>query len=298
MRRCPDDRFSRLWLVSFGDSRLVKPRRRLMRQALEFGLLEDHIIIKNEEDLDSSFREEMKERLILGSRGYGYWCWKPEVCLEAFRLMQNGDVLLFLDIGCHLRTSGRMRFLDYLRTAEETGSCGFQARSLSDFAISDFSEHVYINATLTKGDVFDYFRVRDDPRFTKSGQIEASAFFLKKSAETENFLFRWLQVFRDDFALMDDTPSKSPNLPGFTENRHDQSALTILWLKNHFSTFSACEIEPLAKYAKGLTGVRFDPVWGASWFWRMAQYPIQARRDKGTLSFYQKMRRFIRQRFI
>ena len=63
-----------LWFVTFGDSRLDEARRRIQRQALDMGAFGDRIRIFDESNLDTDFCEKMKEHLIPGSRGFGYWC--------------------------------------------------------------------------------------------------------------------------------------------------------------------------------------------------------------------------------
>ena len=40
----------------------------------------------------------------------------------------------------------------------------------------------------------------------------------------------WMAIIiRHDFSLLDDTPSKSPNLKGFQEHRHDQAIFSLLF---------------------------------------------------------------------
>lgn len=289
-----DPRLARVWLFSFGDSRLIKARRRLFRQAVGFGIPEDHICISSENELDEGFRFEMKKHLVLGSRGYGYWCWKPEVCLEAFRKMKDGDILLYLDIGCHLNRKGKSRFYDYLVNVEDKDFLGFQYRSLLSTEVPDARHHFNLVSHYTKGDVLDYFGIRNNERILASGQLLAAAFFMKKCAKTIAFCEEWKNVASTDFALQDDSPSKSSNAFEPCRHRHDQSSFSILWMLKNLPTLSACEIEQCRRRAPAPAEFRHNSNWGHSWFWQMAAYPIQARRDLGTRSVFVKAYRYLK----
>lgn len=279
-----DPKLNHVWLLSFGDSRLEKPRSRLARQARAFGFAEDHVLILNENDLSPSFREAHREHLVLGSRGYGYWCWKPEVCLRTLEKIPDGDILLYVDIGCHLRRKGRNRFYDYLGIAEERGFCAFQYRSLLSTETPDPLHHYNLMKDFTKGDLLDYFGVRDNPRIVNAGQVMAGILFLRKGEEAMELCRACKKVFDDDFRLMDDSPSRSPNLVASCRHRHDQSALGILWLLKGLPTVSACEIEPSRRWVPAPAPFRHDSRWGAAYFFQMGRFPLHARRDKGQVS--------------
>ena len=93
-------------LVSFGDSRMKLQSERLQRQAEEMNIY-DKIYICNENDLSSDFCEKYAKELVFGSRGFGYWCWKPQIIHQILQKMQDGDILQYIDIGCHLNPKGR-----------------------------------------------------------------------------------------------------------------------------------------------------------------------------------------------
>lgn len=237
--------------VTFGDCRLDSALRRIARQAREmqvFSLIECF----NETRLDPLFVSEFKDRLIPGSRGFGYWVWKPQVVLQMLDGMQDGDILLYADAGCHLNVAGRNRLQEYFEMLNEKGHW-LLATQLSNNSP---------DAHWTKGDVFDHFECRHDPEVTLTGQIAATSFLIKKCPESEAFIQSWLNVFRFHWELADDSLSSSPNLPGFRENRHDQSIFSILAKRNQALTIPSSECS--AKDWKTLD-----------------LFPIQFRRDKG-----------------
>jgi hypothetical protein len=102
----------------------------------------------------------------------------------------------------------------------------------------------YTEKERTKGDLFDYFGIRNREDLFE-GQIAATVLFVKKNEKSINIMKKWRQVFYDDFSLVDDSPSKSPNFVEFKEARHDQSVWSILAKINAIPCLSHSEqLEP------------------------------------------------------
>jgi len=247
--------------------------RRIQNQARAIGVF-DSIHVMDENDLDTMFRERFKDQLQPRVRGYGYWVWKPQIILQIFRTMQEGDLLHYCDAGCWINPKGKARLMEYFEMAEKHGALAFQVKNtFGDPHLDKFSlpERVW-----TKGDLFDCFSVRNNPKITESQQIGATTMILKKCQESTDFLRQWIGVFEHDFSLADDSPSRSPNLDGFIEHRHDQSIFGILCKLNDVETVSSFEYF-------------YPPVDGAKkadWS-KLDDYPIWAKRDKdlGVIRF-------------
>ncbi len=248
-------RENKLVFVSFGDSRMVKSACRIKRQARRMRTF-DAVHIMNENDLTPRFREKMKRHLISGSRGFGYWSWKPQCILQTLETMNDGDLLLYADIGCHLASRRRRKLMEL-----------FDMVARSEFGVMGFQYPENTERFWTKGDLFDHFGVRDNPEITESGQVVATTLFIRKNPNTMQFVRDWVSVFENHFHLCDDTPSKSGNLPGFRENRHDQSVYSIL-----------CKLRGTDK----IVGV-FTCYPRSERSWRKYDFPIQARRDSGRV---------------
>lgn len=248
---------------------------RLARQAKSLNIFNDiYMFIEN--DLSVDFREHFKEKLIPGSRGYGYWSWKPEVMLMALDRIQDGDCLLYIDAGCHLNNLGKQRLLEYFKILEqeEIGIVAFKAIQPTE----DNSSLVYDGRKLfdqpnyrwIKGDLFDYFGVKDNPSVVNDQAIGATVIFVRKCDRAIRIIREWQQIIWNHFNLLDDTPSVSANLAGFIEHRHDQAIWTLVCLKYRVKTLSAYEYWYPMKNAKKL-----KPDWLA-----LKEFPIHAKRDK------------------
>ena len=255
------------WFLSFANSdlggKIRDPLKRIRRQAEAMCVFGNRIRIWTEADLDADFRSKMKDRLVPGSRGYGYWCWKPQVVLQLLREMKNGDVLLYADAGCHLNPKGVKRLLEYRELAKQHGIVAFQARTQNAPPV-----HFLLERMFTKGDLLDYFGVRDNQEVTESGQLGGTVSLFRKDPDSIGLVKKWRQTFFDDFCLCDDSPSKSANLPGYRENRHDQSVFSILGKKTGVFSLSSLE---------------YDPMNGGDNWKGMSGFPIWARHDKGGI---------------
>lgn len=239
----------RLHICSFGDSRYQASRERLQEQAEDFDLFET-VHLYNEHDLSESFRQDFQEQLCADVRGFGYWVWKPRSILDTLEKIDNGDVLLYMDMGCHLNSRGKDRLLAYWKEVKQNES-GFLVSQL---------ELLRKECYWTKGDLLDYFGMRGEKEMY-SPQYQAGILFIRKEPKTVSLIQSWLDIYYEDFHLADDTPSRTPNEPGFVEHRHDQSILSLL-LKRH-----------------GTSVIPLNEVFRPCWNLYTRFYPILLKRD-------------------
>jgi len=66
----------KIYFISFADSRMQNSLNRIKQQAKDINCY-DYISVYTEKDLNVDFIKHFKDKLIFGSRGFGYWCWKP-----------------------------------------------------------------------------------------------------------------------------------------------------------------------------------------------------------------------------
>lgn len=201
-----------------------------MAQASEFECIAN-VAVLTELDLDAHFVQRFRSVLRKRVRGFGFYSWKPQVIQQSLRALPEGSLLVYVDGGSHLDSGGEGRFKDYLKKCHS-----------SESGVLAFETH-WLERNWTKGDLLDHFAVRDNPLVTETGQIQAGLLFLRNSAQTRAFVDSWARVFWDNFSLVDDTPSRSPNLEGFIEHRHDQSVFSLLAKIRGIELLSAKEQE-------------------------------------------------------
>ncbi|MGK4271863.1 hypothetical protein [Parabacteroides johnsonii] len=227
-----------IYALSFADSRMSPSLSRLRKQIEQFDLFSNYYLF-DENALDDSFKEKHKDHLILGSRGFGYWVWKPYLILKTLEQIPDGDFLLYMDVGCHLNVKGKKRFMEYIRLLGES-KIGILSMVL------DYEERLW-----TKGDLFDLLGVRNDKNFTETKHRAATFLLIRNSKFSRAFVSKWLNVYEQGWNYVDDTESVSPNLDGFREHRHDQSVFSVLSKFYDVQLISAEESFPLAK----------NPIW-------------------------------------
>ena len=190
--------------------------------------------------------------------------------------MNEGDILHYADVGCHINTTGYKKFNEYIKilNKDNKGILAFQYYPLKNKNRMEFpkrQEYKY-----TKADLLNFFGFLKNKKIIESNQFWAGSFFMKKNSFTTSFLENWLNIFEKNYELVDDSPSKITNHKDFIENRHDQSIFSLLCKKNKISSLSAYECEWCLKHGK-----RY---WGY-----LTKSPVIAKRDLS----YNLLRRFI-----
>lgn len=258
------------YLLTFGDSNLSRSLSRFKKQADKFNYY-DKLFSFSESDLDSDFLTEFGSKLVSGSRGFGYWCWKPQIILQVLRELKDGDILQYSDVGCHLNYFGKEKLIEYfnLTSNSDHGILAFKSSPpLSPFKHDGrklFNQRDYMFA---KGDLIDFFNLRDKPEILNDYCIGATVIFIKKCDKSLNLIEEWLDVIKNDFNLIDNSPSNSLNLEGFIEHRHDQAIFSFICKKYNVLTLSTYEY-----YYPKINST--SPDWK-----HLRLYPIHAKRDK------------------
>lgn len=255
--------------LSFADPRLNRSLNRIKLEAENLGVF-DLTLTKSSDDLATEFLNEFKDELKLGSRGFGYWVWKPQIILQTLDEMRDGDLLAYADVGFHINPKGKTRLLEYFDLVQKSksGVLGFQGRR-PELPMKDDGRPLptWPEREYSKGDLLDFFNVRGVPEILESPQFHAGLLFIRKCSSSVSFVNEWLNVFRADFKLADDTPSRSANEPGFREHRHDQSIYSILSKMRGTDSISSNEFwYPKSWISQG--------DWAA-----LEDFPFHARRD-------------------
>lgn len=207
---------------------MKKSLSRVKKQAKRMSIY-DKIHICNESMLAPEFSKYFEHQLKPNVRGFGYWCWKPQIILQCLQSMNDGDVLQYTDAGCHLNYQGRSRLLEYFDLAKVSDSGMVLFRPKMEYDAQGPKEvHRNFEYMYSKSDVLDHFNVLNDSNVTDSNQFMATAFFIRKDAKNIDFIRLWIQTFTDDFTLIDDSPSRIDNHKNFVDHRHDQSIFSVM----------------------------------------------------------------------
>lgn len=263
-------------LISFADSRLFRSARRLERQA-EMMETFDSVKIFSEHELGEDFKESVDPLLSSSSPGFGFWVWKPQIILQSLNALEEDDIVLYVDVGCHLNPGGKSRLADYFQMVTEStaGILAFQAKPPKDQPKWDGRWlPTFPDAQWTKGDLLDFFDVRGRLDIIETPTVGAGILLVRKCQAATRIISSWLELMVQNPSLIDDSISKSPNHPWFVAHRHDQSVFSIIAKQNEVPLLSAFEYWYPSAHSK-------KPDWAS-----LSNTPIHARRDLDFGAFH------------
>lgn len=171
-----------------------------------------HISALNANSLAAGFTAGHPAVLAAGE-GAGYWLWKPRIILDALERAAEDDVVIYADSGADVRHS-----LDALARSVQ-GRDGL-------LFWNDYPNWMHV-----KRDAF-VFTGTDTPRHHGARQLDAAFLVFRNNPRVRAFVRLWLAHCADARQLTDQPNTCGlENLPGFIQHRHDQSLLTLLFLR-------------------------------------------------------------------
>jgi hypothetical protein len=205
----------KLFFISFGTTHnYAQSLIRIRKEAEELNMF-DKIIIYNENDFDDTFLNK-HEKFMKNNKGYGFWIWKSYFIKKTFEFMQEGDILLYADCGCHLVNNliAKNRLDTYIALCKTMPS--------GNIALSmEFLEKSY-----TKMETLKELNANNNSMLN-SGQLVGGILLIRKCEKTKQLINSYYDACQK-YNLIDDFPSKISNDPTFKSHRHDQSVFSIL----------------------------------------------------------------------
>jgi len=212
----------KLTFLTFGgpSDNYHKRVKELTSQANTFNLF-DNIIGYTEKDLknDKNFWNRHGNFLENNKRGYGYWLWKSYIILKTLNNINENDIILYCDAGCHLKLNNKYKLLEYIDILNK-----------SQYGIMSFQMN-YIEKHWNKGDVLKYFNDNyqniDIEKIKNSGQNHATFMLIKKNKHSVILINKWYELC-SNYHFIDDSLSIEKNDIFFIDHRHDQSIFSLL----------------------------------------------------------------------
>ena len=193
-------------LITFTDEKMTIAANKLADSAKKFGA--DDVAIYQQADLDSHFKATSLLPLMPGSRGCGWWQWKPYIILGHMAVAcQEGDVLVYSDAGQEI--VGDLR---HIINAMDQDIMFFT----NGFLHTHWCKKEVAEAILP-GHIWG------------NKQIQASFIFFKVNESTRKFVQEWY-AWSIMPGMIDNVP-RGTQFDQFAEHRHDQAILTCLQVK-------------------------------------------------------------------
>ena len=154
-----------------------------------------------------------------GSRGAGYWRWKPYTLLRRLQALGDGEVLVHLDYDLAIG-----RNLSALFCLGQNAPRGVAA----------FHFPCWTDRGWTKRELADAFNATD--RMLDTAQLYAGLLVLRKTPFALRFLQQWLH-WSTTAEHITDAWDPARQYAGFQQHRHDQSILSLLAKRHGLKTF-------------------------------------------------------------
>jgi hypothetical protein len=219
---------------------------RFLLQAKNCTFIDRYTVITDEENkIYDSFMDEFGPIVKANKRGYGYWLWKPYIIKHYINEMEDGEILIYADIGCEFSSAGEKIFKKYINY-------------VSIYEILAFSTlNGKPESAWSKKELIDFFKLPD--ALIKQEQAAATFFMIKVSKFTREFISEWLNLSQvNNIFNINDILIKQQN-KNFIEHRHDQSVFSLLLKKYKIPILKKNTNFPLEVYYKG-SYVYFYPI--------------------------------------
>jgi hypothetical protein len=213
-----------IYFLTYGDNKYSQSKKRIEKEAIELGIF-NQIMIKSPEDLPYDL-PMMTNKVLSLSRGGGYWIWKPIIIKYQLDLMNDGDILIYADAGCHINKYGITRLYEYFTYLTNN-------KPILRFKMDCAPEYKY-----TSSSIFKYFNIANDDNITTSGQYMATSFIILKNETSMKIINEWYNVVIEKSLLFTDFYNNIDRHPEFQDNRHDQSIFSIITKKNIESVYT------------------------------------------------------------
>ena len=204
------------YFITYGNNRYSKVKDLLAKKAEQTEWF-DSVTAFNENMLTNEFKTKFAN-ILNQKRGGGYWIWKYDIISQMLNNINDGDILVYADGGCHINPKGKKRFLEYI-----------------DMLNNDEKQYVIISFNtgccekqFTTKQIFDYFKIPEDSELRSSGQLNATCSIIKKTPHLLMLLQKYREVLDQNPLLFTDYYNANGQDDSFKDNRHDQSVFSII----------------------------------------------------------------------
>lgn len=208
--------------ATYSDHVFIRAKKRLLKEAEQFKEFK-YIHGFGREDLPKQFVEGYKS-ILNQRRGGGYWIWRPIIFNKLFKIMKEGEFLVYLDAGCKLNPLGKKRFFEYIDMLDksEYGTLSIQMSGNNGFG------EFYKEKNWTTKEIFNQLNISIDSDIANNGQLLGGVIIMKKCKHLQNFLDTFTTFILKYPYLCTDIFNNKNQISEFKDNRHDQSVSSLI----------------------------------------------------------------------
>lgn len=161
-----------------------------------------------------------------GTRGFGFWRWKPFIIRDCLNQLGDGDIAVYVDSGNTIINS--------LQPIVDI--CNREDVVLFENRDGNRRGEVHKNGEWTKRDCFIKMKC-DEQTYYDAGHVDASYQLFKKTPENMGLIEEYVTLSKDDAVITDSPCTLGNNLTRFIGHRHDQSILSLLAAKRNIKMY-------------------------------------------------------------
>ena len=193
--------------------------------------------------------------------GFGFGLWKPHIILKTLKELNDGDFLVYADVGCDINPNGLDRLKQYqeMLKTNDYGLLTFQLKE-------QFKEISY-----TKRVLFDFMGCAEDDK--KTAQMSTTVLIMKKTPHIMEHMNAILNIGSShNYGLINQyvLPIEHPD---YIDHMHDQSIHSLL--VKHILRDKSKTAKPLVIPDE----INFEPNWESDGM----NYPLWARRHRDPM---------------
>ena len=212
---------SKIYGISYASRHFDNRYNNIIKLGQQCGLFDTFNCFR-EQDIDNEFKEKYKEVWNMSQRGGGYWIWKPYIIALMLEKINDNDILVYIDAGCHINITpeSQQRFNEYI------DMCNNSHSGLLRFQL------IHQEKNFTNKKTIQYFKnkfnINDEImyKYLDNFQLLATVIILRKNKYTINFFNNCLNILNDDPKLYTDIYT---NINTNEKHRHDQSIMSLLY---------------------------------------------------------------------
>lgn len=220
---------SKIYGISYASRHFDDRYNNITKLGNQCGLFDTFKCFK-EQDIDNDFKEKYKEVWNMSQRGGGYWIWKPYIISQMLEQINDNDILVYIDAGCHINITpeSKQRFYEYINMCNNSHS------GLLRFQLTHQEKHFTNRKTIQY--FKNKFNINDEImyKYLDNFQLLNGIMLMKKNEFSINFFNNCLNILNDDPKLYTDIYTNSHNNSNSNSNtiekhRHDQSIMSLLY---------------------------------------------------------------------
>ena len=172
-----------------------------------------------EEDIDNDFKEKYKE-VWNSNRGGGYWIWKPYIISKMLKNINDDDIIVYFDSGCHINITpeSQLRFNEYINMVNnsKSGLLRFQLTHQE----KKFTNKKTIDYFINKFNITESMM----NQYLESFQLVGGIQIIRKTQFSIDFFNKVLEITNVDQHLFSEKYTQYNE-----KHRNDQSIMSLLY---------------------------------------------------------------------